>query len=152
MTKYDCSSADINPIGSISKMDLKKFLEWNAKQGIVSAKQVLEARPTAELRPLGEGQQIQQNDEDDMGLTYKELQEFGVLRKNNLLGPFSMFQKLLTEWHPMKAELVAEKVKRFFFFYAVNRHKQTTITPAYHAESYSIDDNRFDLRQFLYNP
>jgi NAD+ synthase (glutamine-hydrolysing) len=30
MTKYDCSSADVNPIGSISKMDLKKFLEWNA--------------------------------------------------------------------------------------------------------------------------
>lgn len=26
MTKYDCSSADINPIGGISKTDLKKFL------------------------------------------------------------------------------------------------------------------------------
>lgn len=27
----------------------------------------------------------------------------------------------------------------------------TTLTPAYHAESYSPDDNRYDLRQFLYN-
>ena len=27
----------------------------------------------------------------------------------------------------------------------------TTITPSYHAENYSPDDNRFDLRQFLYN-
>ena len=26
-----------------------------------------------------------------------------------------------------------------------------TITPSYHAEGYSPDDNRFDLRQFLYN-
>ena len=26
MTKYDCSSADINPIGGISKGDLKRFL------------------------------------------------------------------------------------------------------------------------------
>ena len=26
MTKYDCSSADINPIGSISKNDIKDFL------------------------------------------------------------------------------------------------------------------------------
>lgn len=26
-----------------------------------------------------------------------------------------------------------------------------TVTPAYHAEGYSPDDNRFDLRQFLYN-
>jgi NAD+ synthase (glutamine-hydrolysing) len=30
MTKYDCSSADINPIGSISKADIKKFLSWMA--------------------------------------------------------------------------------------------------------------------------
>lgn len=27
----------------------------------------------------------------------------------------------------------------------------TTLTPAYHVEPYGIDDNRFDLRQFLYN-
>lgn len=27
----------------------------------------------------------------------------------------------------------------------------TTITPSYHAESYSPDDNRFDHRPFLYN-
>lgn len=27
----------------------------------------------------------------------------------------------------------------------------TTLTPSYHAESYSPDDNRYDLRQFLYN-
>jgi NAD+ synthase (glutamine-hydrolysing) len=27
----------------------------------------------------------------------------------------------------------------------------TTLTPSYHMESYSPDDNRFDLRQFLYN-
>ncbi|KAJ2330525.1 glutamine-dependent NAD(+) synthetase, partial [Coemansia sp. RSA 2681] len=46
---------------------------------------------------------------------------------------------------------IADKVKRFFFYYAVNRHKMTTLTPAYHAEAYSPDDNRFDLRQFLYN-
>jgi NAD+ synthase (glutamine-hydrolysing) len=41
-------------------------------------------------------------------------------------------------------------VKRFFFYYALNRHKATTLTPSYHAESYSPDDNRFDLRPFLY--
>ena len=26
----------------------------------------------------------------------------------------------------------------------------TTITPSYHAENYAPDDNRYDLRQFLY--
>jgi NAD+ synthase (glutamine-hydrolysing) len=46
---------------------------------------------------------------------------------------------------------VATKVKNFFRFYAINRHKMTTITPSVHAESYSHDDNRFDLRPFLMN-
>lgn len=45
---------------------------------------------------------------------------------------------------------VAEKVKHFFRCYAINRHKMTVLTPSYHAESYSPDDNRFDHRPFLY--
>lgn len=46
---------------------------------------------------------------------------------------------------------VASKVKHFFRVYSMNRHKMTTLTPSYHAENYSPDDNRFDLRPFLYN-
>ena len=45
---------------------------------------------------------------------------------------------------------VAAKVKHFFRCYGINRHKATVLTPAYHAEGYSPDDNRFDLRPFLY--
>ena len=33
LTKYDCSSADINPIGGISKTDLKAFIAWAEKIG-----------------------------------------------------------------------------------------------------------------------
>merc|ERR1712185_492708 len=46
-------------------------------------------------------------------------------------------------------EKVAQKVKDFYFYHAINRHKMTTLTPSYHAENYSPDDNRFDLRPFL---
>merc|ERR1712110_86318 len=49
-------------------------------------------------------------------------------------------------------EKVAQKVKDFFFYHVINRHKMTTLTPSYHAENYSPDDNRFDLRPFLCNP
>lgn len=28
LTKYDCSSADINPIGGVSKCDLRRFIAW----------------------------------------------------------------------------------------------------------------------------
>lgn len=50
--QYDCSSADINPIGSISKQDLRAFLRWAAIHlGYPSLKDIEEAPPTAELEP-----------------------------------------------------------------------------------------------------
>ncbi len=42
-------------------------------------------------------------------------------------------------------------MKDFFRYYSMNRHKATVLTPSYHMESYSPDDNRYDHRQFLYN-
>ncbi len=150
VTKYDCSSADLNPIGGISKTDLRRFLQWAAENlGYHALIEVVEAPPTAELEPITET--YTQEDEADMGMTYDELSRFGRLRKIDRCGPVSMFEKLVHEWNHLPPQEVAEKVKRFFYYYSVNRHKMTTLTPSYHAESYSPDDNRFDLRQFLYN-
>ena len=42
---------------------------------------------------------------------------------------------------------IAAKVKRFFFYYGVNRHKLAT-SLSYHAENYSPDDNGFDFSSF----
>ncbi|MBP98072.1 NAD(+) synthase [Candidatus Poribacteria bacterium] len=150
VTKYDCSSADINPIGGISKRDLQKFLRWAANHlGYPALIDVVNAPPTAELEPITEN--YNQKDEIDMGMTYDELSKFGILRKVHRCGPVRMFEKLVYEWGHLSPTIVAEKVKRFFFYYSVNRHKMTTMTPSYHAELYSPEDNRFDLRQFLYN-
>ncbi|CDO93851.1 unnamed protein product [Kluyveromyces dobzhanskii CBS 2104] len=152
LTKYDCSSADINPIGGISKTDLKKFIAYASKEyELPILDEFLNATPTAELEPITKD--YVQSDEIDMGMTYEELSVFGYLRKVEKCGPYSMFLKLLHEWTPrLTPDQVAEKVKKFFFFYAINRHKQTVLTPSYHAEQYSPDDNRFDLRPFLINP
>ena len=150
LTKYDCSSADINPIGGISKVDLRRFLRWAAEtRGYTALYDVINAPPTAELEPITES--YAQLDEVDMGMTYEELSHFGRLRKIQRCGPLAMFEKLALEWNHLPPEEVAAKVKHFFRSYAINRHKATVLTPAYHAESYSPDDNRFDLRQFLYN-
>ena len=150
LTKYDCSSGDINPIGGISKHDLRRFLKWAEQHlGYTALAEIVAAPPTAELEPITETHT--QTDEDDMGMTYAELSRFGQLRKMEQCGPVSMFEKLVQEWDHLPPREVAEKVKRFFRYYAINRHKMTTLTPSYHAESYSPDDNRFDLRQFLYN-
>lgn len=107
--------------------------------------------------------------QDDMGMTYAELSAFGRLRKVYHCGPHSMFIKLVHMWGDKHspAEVgptylviqfcvtghlqVAAKVKHFFRCYGINRHKMTILPPSYHAEVYSPDDNRFDLRPFLYN-
>ncbi|KAH6693982.1 carbon-nitrogen hydrolase [Plectosphaerella plurivora] len=147
LTKYDCSSADINPIGSIDKADLKRFIAWAEKDfGIPCLNEFLTAIPTAELEPITET--YVQDDEADMGFTYQELSIMGRLRKVNKLGPFGMFQRLSHDWSEDRAEReeddaprydqdkIAHKVKTFFHFYAIN----------------PPDDNRFDLRPFLYPP
>ncbi|CAN8064727.1 unnamed protein product [Agarophyton chilense] len=153
LTKYDCSSADINPIGGISKTDLSRFLRWAATEdglGYGVLREVVNAPPTAELEPLTES--YVQTDEEDMGMTYEELSWFGRLRKLGRCGPYNMYVKLVSIWKDhLDISEVARKVKFFFRMYSINRHKLTTLTPSYHAEDYSPEDNRFDLRQFLYN-
>eukprot|EP01018_Ginkgo_biloba_P034782 Gb_09665 [translate_table: standard] len=151
LTKYDCSSADINPIGSVSKQDLRSFLRWAAVNlGYSTLAEIEAAPPTAELEPIRSN--YTQLDEVDMGMTYEELSMYGRLRKNFRCGPVSMFQYLCHRWcGRLTPAEIAVKVKEFFRHYSTNRHKMTTLTPSYHAESYSPEDNRFDLRQFLYN-
>jgi len=153
-TKYDCSSADVNPIGGVSKADLKKFLALAKERfSLPALDSILTAPPTAELEPLQDGQLLQ-TDEQDMGMSYADLAAYGRLRNPGRAGPYSMFLKLVHIWgteRGISPAQVAEKVKLFFRFYSINRHKMTTLTPSYHAEVYSPDDNRFDHRPFLYN-
>ena len=94
-----------------------------------------------------------------MGMTYAELDEYGILRKEHACGPVSMFENLLVRWNgrinnktekQLTPREIADKVKHFFKCYSINRHKMTVLTPSYHAEQYGTDDNRFDPRPFLY--
>lgn len=140
MTKYDCSSADINPIGGISKIDLRLFLNYaNEKFNVPILTEIIAAEPTAQLEPFKNGQLIQ-SDENGTRMTYKELSEFGRLRKQAACGPYSMFCKLVNSWgQECSPKEVSEKVKHFFQCYALNRHKMTILTPSIHMESYSPD-------------
>ncbi|KAB5580653.1 hypothetical protein GE09DRAFT_1213093 [Coniochaeta sp. 2T2.1] len=52
----------------------------------------LESTLTAELLPLSGGVQ---SDEEEMGLTYTELSDFGILRNVHKLGPWSTYLLLL---------------------------------------------------------
>ena len=97
LTKYDCSSADINPIGAVSKTDLKAFIGYAQHNfDLPILEEFLHATPTAELEPTTKT--YVQSDEVDMGMTYNELSIFGRLRKIERCGPVSMFAKLYHEW------------------------------------------------------
>ncbi|ELU43539.1 glutamine-dependent NAD(+) synthetase synthase [Rhizoctonia solani AG-1 IA] len=161
--------ADINPIGGISKTDLKKFIRYAQDSfDLPILSSFLDAVPTAELEPITES--YVQADEADMGMTYDELSVFGRLRKVEKCGPYSMFCKLIQEWGSMLSptqvrmfspfrsspvneswQQIADKVKLFFFEHARNRHKMTTLTPSYHAADRERHKLGFDLRPFLYN-
>jgi len=65
----------------------------------IPSSSVINAIPTAELRPLEEGQ-VTQTDENEIGLTYEELSVMGRLRRPGSCGPYSMFIELTTTWHP----------------------------------------------------
>ena len=103
---------------------------------------------TAELEPITET--YVQSDEADMGFTYDELSILGRLRKSFKLGMVGMFERLVVDWSDRAPRDVYKKVRDFMYYYAINRHKMTTITPGLYLESYTPDDNRYDLRPFLY--
>jgi len=103
------SAADINPIGGICKSDISSLLLWAAATlKCPTLQDIVEAPPTAELRPLsragaggvssdsssdrvapneeegsagGGSGAVVQTDEEDMGMSYSELRLFGLLRK-----------------------------------------------------------------------
>ncbi|KAJ5176837.1 Glutamine-dependent NAD(+) synthetase [Penicillium canariense] len=200
LTKYDASSADLNPIGSLNKVDLKRFIAWGVHEfDMPILTEFLEATPTAELEPLAAAQ----SDEVDMGVKYAELGTFGSVpydinlddgsRKANIKSAISakwpnsapgLCTRNCSTSGATSSVLVKSTKRRDIstttirvkhrdhlhpsnillriltlldeqhtdMFLAINRHKMTTITPAYHALDYSPEDNRHDLRQFLYPP
>ena len=150
-TKYDCSSADLNPIGSFSKINIKKFLKFGKDYFKIDVLQdILDQKPTAELEPITS--EYSQTDEEDIGITYQDISYLGMLRKEKNLGPVNMVYYLIDEkYNNYTKDEIKSLVKKFYKRYSINRHKMTTLTPSYHGEDYSPDDNRHDLRPFLYN-
>lgn len=161
-TKYDCSSGDISPIAGLGKDHINKILTHfyqTYNQDVI--REILEATPSAELKPFDENNR-KSTDEEDLGFTYQELKRMRELRSTLFCGPLSMFNYLLDEWgklnqkHPdpgvmMDPSIIAEKVKRFFTLYSKNRHKTASLPPSIHLCISGLDGRHYDLRPFLYN-
>jgi NAD+ synthase (glutamine-hydrolysing) len=99
-TKYDAASADINPIGSLSKTHLREFLKWCGKKWIElkdTMDKILDTVASPELTPAADNGSIQ-DDEIEIEMTYNQLYILGKLRKEEMLGPVSMFKRLCEMW------------------------------------------------------
>ncbi|KAL1653971.1 hypothetical protein SLS61_003373 [Didymella pomorum] len=146
VTKHDCSSADLSVTGGTSKLDIRRLIGWaQTAFSLPILGEFLDAPPTGELEPRRSSRV--ESDEKDMGMTYEEIFAMAKLRKVEHMGPVAMFERLLVDWRNEKTPLdIAVLVKRFHHFYAINRHKMTTMTPAYYAADYSAEDPR----PFLY--
>ena len=177
-TKYDASSADLNPIGSFSKKHLRRFLKWAATDNEMFGRkfsvinEILQVTASPELTPPSQAKAgelaVVQNDENDIKMTYEDLYEFGLLRKRYHMGPISMFYALCKQKlggaivtiddtrNPVRLieaatpTNLARKLEIFLGWYGANRNKMPILTPSIHATDYSPDDNRYDQRPFLY--
>ncbi len=61
-----------------------------------------------------------------------------------------MFDRLASKNTYPDVEELGDRIKKFFRFYGINRHKLTTITPSFHYNPEACDDNRFDMRPLMY--
>lgn len=135
VTKYDCSSGDINPIGTLNKVQILELLRWFYEElGWPVIKDIIDAKPSAELIPIVDGKE--QDDEEDLGLTYLEMQLMSKFRSESLCGPFSMFDMLGELMPNMDVQKLDEKIKIFFNNYSKNRHKTVVATPTVHLSKF----------------
>ena len=157
-TKYDASSGDINPIGSLPKIYVNKILEYYGHKMLKNKEKknalldTLYAIPTAELQDLSENkkgkQKINQSDEADIGMSYPQIQFIGNLRSQGY-GMIDVYKKARKSSLFKGSNDAKLKIEIFYNRYSINRNKTTIVTPSVHLLP-GPDDNRFDLRPFLY--
>ena len=135
--KYGLSSGDINPIGCIFHNDLKQFLsQYYPHNSSIQSLLTNSSSPSISTPTVH--------------LSTPELEFLCKARKLYKSGPLRTLITCLQEWDCPATE-TCSKVKLFFTTYSQNRHKSTVLTPLMQFSGSGCDDNRFDLRQFLYN-
>lgn len=145
-TKYDTSSGDVNPIGSLNTAELLRITEWFRTNLKWAEVEEVWRNHSAFLPPV-----FGHEDEDDLQLTWQQVEILNKFRNERLCGPFSMFDNLNEFWPELDLDFLHDTVKKFFNIYAKNRHKTVIQTPALFMSTHSCDANKYDYRPWLYN-
>ena len=130
------SSGSISPIAGIDKIFIKKLLNYLIKKyNYYPLKNVLNLKPSAELKPLHENQ----IDENDL-MPYEILNQIEKLAIKERLSPAEIFLYLQKE---MKIEKKLSKtyVKKFYKKFSMNQWKRERTAPSFHFDEFSVDSS-----------
>lgn len=127
------SSGGLAPIAGLDKVFVRKWLLWAEKElGYSSLRKVNVQEPTAELRPLSEGQ----TDEGDL-MPYQlmlEIEKLAVWRKHSPLEVYEVLKE--GSWDQKSLPLF---IARFFKLWAVSQWKRERTAPSFHFDKFNID-------------
>lgn len=144
-TKYDCSSGDLNLIGSLFKVQIRSILALLYKtHGCEAINDILQAKPSAELKPVS----ASQTDEEDLGLTFEEIFLIATERCTFRGGLLSLYAEMKEKFPDIPD--IHKKIDIFFTRYSRNRHKMVVATPTLHLTGENCAAGRFDLRPIIY--
>lgn len=142
-TKYDCSSADINIVGNVSKLLIKETMCHIANDPFYKLQiinKINQYHPSAELKPLDN----KQTDESELNLKYIEIKLLTILKNNFFLGPSSMYYYLSNYfWTNMPKTEILNKIKIFFTRMLKNTHKLFILPPSIISESCGLHTPNF---------
>ncbi len=130
----------LSPIAGIDKAFLRKWLRWLEKTGPEDAgpfpalAAVNAQQPTAELRPLSEGQ----TDEQDL-MPYDLLDAIERAAIRDKRSPLEVFQ-LMRSSHPQyEPGQLGVWVERFFELWSRNQWKRERYAPSFHLDDENLD-------------
>lgn len=137
------SSGSISPIAGVSKKFLLEWLHWvgmgeeKRTRGIselASLRDLLDTKPSAELKPLEEGQ------EDE-----KDLMPYNILQKIEYMGIYEgkkkseILKSLLAEHDAYSPHELGQMVDRFFRLFGISQWKRERLPISFHLDEYGLD-------------
>ena len=130
------SSGSISPIAGIDKIFIKKLLNYLIKKyNYYPLKNVLNLKPSAELKPLHENQ----IDENDL-MPYEILNQIEKLAIKERMSPAEIFLYLQKE-KKIEKKLSKTYVKKFYKKFSMNQWKRERTAPSFHFDEFSVDSS-----------
>ena len=129
------TAGSISPIAGVDKAFVKQWLRWaETELGYGALRHVNALQPTAELRPLADGQ----TDERDL-MPYPLLNRIERLAFYERLAPAAVLAQLVAETPAADAEQLRAYVRRFYTLWSRNQWKRERYAPSFHIDDYNVD-------------